>query len=131
MTRVIWVFILLALAFCGWRGYKYWESYQSGNREKETVVEVRAENLPGIPPHLHSTYQAARDKGPNVMREWLKVHGDKLKDPAKGWIELDFCVAVYRYNPSEARRIFNEVKERTQESSPVWPRVKEMERTFQ
>ncbi len=45
------------------------------------------------------------------------------QDPRKAWIELDSCVAIAREDPSEARRVFAEVKKRT-------PRVKALEKTY-
>ena len=65
------------------------------------------------------------------MRAWLKTHGAQLQDPRKAWIELDFCVAITREDPAEARRIFKSVKERLQPTSPVWPRVKQLEKSYE
>ena len=46
------------------------------------------------------------------MRNWLKTYGQSVEDPRKAWIELDYCVAVAREDPAEARRVFAAVKER-------------------
>jgi len=54
-----------------------------------------------------------------------------VEDPRKAWIELDFCVAVAREDPAEARRVFAAVKERIGPASPVWPRMKELEKTYE
>ena len=62
------------------------------------------------------------------MKNWLKTHSQSVEDPRKAWIELDYCVAVAREDPAEARRVFATVKERTPPSSPVWPRIKQLEK---
>ena len=54
-----------------------------------------------------------------------------VQDPRKAWIELDYCVLVSREDLSEARRVFAEVKKRTPPSSPVWPRVKDLEKVYE
>ncbi len=74
--------------------------------------------------------KAAQQKSPAAFRKWLKTYDKALQDPRKAWIELDYCVAIAREDPSEARRVFAEVKKRTPPSSPVWPRVKALEKTY-
>jgi hypothetical protein len=54
-----------------------------------------------------------------------------VQDPRKAWIELDYCIAVAREDPAEAKRAFASVKNRTPQSSPVWPRIKQLEKTYE
>jgi hypothetical protein len=54
-----------------------------------------------------------------------------IQDPRKAWIELDYCVVLARENPKEARRIFDQVKQRIRPDSPVYPRIKQLEPTFE
>jgi hypothetical protein len=61
----------------------------------------------------------------------LKAHGNSVQDPRKAWIQLDYCVLISREDPAEARRIFAEVKGRLQPSSPVWARIKRLEKTYE
>ena len=65
------------------------------------------------------------------MRAWLKANAQSVEDPRRAWLELDFCVAVAREDPAEARRVFAQVKERIGPASPVWPRMKELEKTYE
>jgi hypothetical protein len=65
------------------------------------------------------------------LRNWLKAYDRQIKDPRKAWIELDYCVLVAREDPAEARRVFASVKDRMPASSPVWPRIKQLEKTYQ
>ena len=44
---------------------------------------------------------------------------------------MDYCVAVIREDPIDAKRVFQGVKERTATNSPVFPRVRQLERTFE
>ena len=66
-----------------------------------------------------------------VKRGFRVAICEQVEDPRKAWIELDYCVAVAREDTSEAKRVFKEVKERTPTSSPVWPRIQQLEKTYQ
>jgi hypothetical protein len=57
-------------------------------------------------------------------------HGQSVEDPRKAWIELDYCVAVAREDPAEARRVFAR-EGAAGPSSPVWPRMKQLEKTYE
>jgi hypothetical protein len=131
MSKLNPLLIGIVLLFCGWRLFVYWE--QTSREEKQRVVDIekQPENLAGMPDRLRESYNAAKQRGPAVMRTWLKTYGPLVQDPRKAWIELDFCMCIARDNPAEARRIFAQIKERTRESSPVWPRIKQMEQSFQ
>jgi len=78
-----------------------------------------------------ASLQAAKKQGASGLRTWLKSYGQMVQDPRKAWIELDYCVMVSREDLPEARRVFAEVKARTSPASPVWPRVKDLEKTYE
>jgi hypothetical protein len=61
----------------------------------------------------------------------MKNYGRLVQDPRKAWIELDYCVLVSHEDLPEARRVFAEVKARTPESSPVWPRIKDLQKVYE
>jgi len=44
---------------------------------------------------------------------------------------LDYCTMIVRDDPTEARRIFKSVKERTPATSPVYDRVKKLEKSYE
>ena len=92
---------------------------------------VMGDQLPGMPFQLDPSLHAAQSQGATGLRNWLKAYGDKIQDPRKAWIELDYCVAISREDPSEARRLFADVKKRTVSTSPVWPRIKRLEKTYE
>lgn len=131
MTRLISIFILCLLIFCAWRVSVYFEQVKKEEKMEASSGEVKPEQLPGMPYSLENSYNVAKQKRPAVMRTWLKTYCSMIADPRRAWIELDFCVSIARENPAEARRVFAEVKQRTPQSSPVWPRIKQLEKTFE
>jgi hypothetical protein len=100
-------------------------------QKKEAAAMVLGDQLPGMSPTLDASLAAARKQGAAGLRNWLKTHNQSVEDPRKAWIELDYCMAVARENTSEAKRVFAAVKERTPPSSPVWPRIKQLEKTYE
>ncbi|HEX5221282.1 MAG TPA: hypothetical protein VFZ59_17090 [Verrucomicrobiae bacterium] len=133
MTKLIWALIIAAVAFVGYRIYLHWAKIQEerGGKVEAPVVAVSGDSLPGMPAHLDAACRAAREKSPAAFRAWFAANENLLSDPRKAWIELDLCVAIRRDDPSEARGIFARVQKRVGPSSPVFPRIKELERAFQ
>jgi hypothetical protein len=133
VTKLIAAFIVIVALFGGYHLFLYWErvkNEEATQKKQAAAAVVQGENLPGLPPGLEPSLKAAQQKSPAAFRKWLKTYEKALQDPRKAWIELDYCVAIARENPSEARGIFAEVKKRTPPSSPVWPRVKALEKTY-
>jgi len=134
MTKLIAAVIIIAALYGGCELFLYWEKVKN---EEETQQKQAAasmaigDQLPGLPYQLDASLQAARKRGAAGLRNWLKAHSQSVEDPRKAWIELDFCVAVAREDPAEARRVFAKVKERIGPASPVWPRMKELEKTYE
>ena len=134
MTKLIAILMVVVVLFVAWRLFLYWDKVKN---EEETAQKAAAaavvtgESLPGMPYQLDTSLQAAQRQGAAALGEWLKTFGHNLQDPRKAWIELDYCLLLTRENPAEARRIFAEVKARTPHSSPVWPRIQTLEKTYQ
>jgi hypothetical protein len=134
MTRVIAILIVVVVLFAGWKFFLYWEQVKNeeeAERKQVAASVVQPESLPGLPPQYESGLRAAQQEGTAAFRNWLKTYDKLIEDPRKAWVQLDFCIAITREDPSEARRVFAEVKARTPPSSPVWPRVKELEKSYQ
>ena len=134
MTRLIAVLIVVVVLFGGWKFFLYWEKVKNeeeAEKKQAAAAVVQPESLPGLPQQYESGLKAAQQAGNAAFRKWLKTYDKLLEDPRKAWVQLDFCVAIAREDPSEARRIFAEVKARTPPSSPVWPRVKALEKSYQ
>jgi len=133
MTKVIAALIIIVVLWGGWELFLYWDKVKNEDETKqkqEAASMVMGDQLAGVPGQLEMSLQAARKQGAAGLRNWLKINNQSIEDPRKAWIELDYCVAVAREDPAEARRVFAEVKARTPPSSPIWPRIKQLEATF-
>ena len=133
MTKLISILIIVAALYGGWHLFLYWEDVknQKETQKKEAAAaQVNGDQLPGVPYALEKSLQAAQKDGAAGLRKWLKTYGTSIQDPRKAWIELDYVVAVARDDPNEARRVFGQVKERTPATSPVYARVKQLEKTY-
>ncbi len=133
-TKLIAALIIIAALYGGWKLFLYWDKVKREEdtaRKQAAAAVVTGEQLPGMPSQLESSWQAAQKQGCAAMKNWLRTNTRSLQDPRKAWIELDYCVQLARENPAEARRIFAEVKARTPPSSPVWPRIKQLEKAYE
>jgi len=134
MTKLIGALIIIAVLYGGWELFLYWEKVKNEEetqQKQDAAAMVMGDQLPGLAPALESALQAARKQGAAGLRNCLKTYGQSVEDPRKAWIELDYCVAVAREDPAEARRVFAAVKERIGPASPVWPRMKQLEKTYE
>ena len=134
MTKLIGALIIIAVLYGGWELFLYWEKVKNEEdtkQKQDAAAMVMGDQLPGLSPKLEPTLQAARKQGAAGLKNWLKTYGQSVEDPRKAWIELDYCVAVAREDPAEARRVFAAVKERIGPASPVWPRMKQLEKTYE
>lgn len=93
--------------------------------------DVPGENLPGLPPSLEAGLAQAKSAGAQELKFWLMHHRKDVDDPRLADIELDYVVLVARENIVEARKVFARVSKRIDSSSPVYPRMKELQKTFQ
>jgi hypothetical protein len=134
MTKLIAIFIVVLALFGGWHLFLYWEKVKNeeATAQKQAAAAIVSGNqLPGLPSQLEPTLDAAQKQGAVGLRNWLKTYDRSVIDPRRAWVQLDYCVAVAREDPAEAKRVFAEVKNRLQPSSPVWPRVKQLEKTYE
>jgi len=133
MTKLISVLIIVVVVFCGYQLFLKWEAVQKEEetKKKEAAAVVNPAYLPGMPSQLDQSYQQVSQQGTAALRNWLKTYDSVLQDPRKAWIELDLCVALTREDPSEARRIFMAVRDRIPADSPILPRIKQLERTYE
>lgn len=132
MTKAIWVLIILAVGYIGYLLYQQWDKarLEHETRKKEEATVIVGDSLPGMPYQLDQSLRTAKTSGPAAFQTWFKANENQLADPRKAWIELELCVAMSRQSPAEAKRIFAKVKGRVPPSSPVWSKVKELEKTF-
>jgi len=133
MTKIITAVIIIAALYGGWHLFLYWEKVKNEEevqKKENAQAAIAGDSLPGLPYQLEASLQTARQQGAAAMGTWLKNNSASLQDPRKAWIELDYVLLLARENPSEAKRTYQAVRERLKESSPVWKRVVELEKTF-
>jgi hypothetical protein len=135
MTKtLITIIIVVAVALGAWQLFDYWQKVsdeKEANAKTAAAAVVTPESLSGMPYQYDASLQAAQQQGADALGNWLKLYGPTVQDPRKAWIELDYVLLLTRQNPQEAKRIFNEVKDRTLPTSPVWPRIHDMEKSYQ
>ena len=135
MTKLIAALIIIVVLIGGYNLFVYWEKVKNEEesvRKTEAAKEITSDDqLQGLPEKLAPSLDAAKKQGVAGMRNWLKTYGSAVQDPRKAWLELDFVVAVTREDPAEAKRVFASVKERVPHSSPVWPRIEKLRKTYE
>ena len=123
------LFVVLAL-WMGYRFYNYYQEVSAQRYEQKQQASRDPGSLPGVPYQLETGLKAAQIQGASGLKQWLRIYGDQIQDPRKASIQLDYCTLVARHNPQEAKAVFNTVKERLKENSPVYPRLKQLEKSF-
>jgi len=135
MTKWITILIIAVVLYGGWQLFLYYDRVKSEDEETQkkaaATENVSPQQLSGMPYQLESSLEAAQKQGAAGLRNWLKTYGPSIQDPRKAWIQLDYCVEVSQQDPAEARRVFAEVKGRTPDSSPVWKRIKQLEKAYE
>jgi hypothetical protein len=134
MTKAIGALIIALVLFGSWQMFLYWERVRNEEDLKRKELSQAAtvgERLEGMPYSLQPSLDAAKKRGAEGLGAWLKTYGSSVADPRKAWIELDYVMLLSRENPAEARRVFASVKARVKESSPVYPRIKQLEKTYE
>jgi hypothetical protein len=133
MKFVISVIIIVGLWLGVSQFYHYWEKFKgkSPQADAPAQAEVSGDQLSGLPDKLQGPLQVAEEHGAPALREFLADHGQEIQDPRRAWIELDYIVLVGLSSPEEARRVFAQVKARLAPSSPVYDRMKQLEKTYE
>jgi hypothetical protein len=135
MKAAISILIIIGFIF---GVYKIWDYWDNLDRQKVQSIQkaekeaVRGESLPGLPQALEADLTKAKADGPKATKAFLDriKKSPKVADPRLAWIELDYVVAVSLQDPVEAKRAFREVKQRVTPDSPVYKRMKELEKTY-
>ncbi|HXU76029.1 MAG TPA: hypothetical protein VN794_05645 [Methylomirabilota bacterium] len=134
MTKLIAALIIVAALYGGWHLFLYWDKVRNEEQtaQKQAVAStVDPRQLPGMPQQLESALDAAEKQGAAGLKNFLKTYDRSLQDPRKAWIELDYVQRLARDEPVEAKRRFAEIRDRVGPASPVWPRIKQLEKTYE
>lgn len=133
MKAVIAIVVIALLGFVGYKAWEYWTQTEKDKSLTNPTTAIQPESLQGLPPQLEPRLQEAKSKGPDTFKEFIDSikKSPLVKDPRLAWIELDYVVMVASKDPAEAKRIFAKVKDRTPPDSPVYGRIKSLEKTFE
>jgi hypothetical protein len=131
--------ITIAIIFaCLWVVRKLEVRYEQANKEERSGQPAARQPavadptvLSGMPPSLENALQAAQKQGAEGLGNFLRQYAHVIRDPRLAAIELDYVVLLSLKDPVEARRIFQAVQQRTLPSSPVYERVKKLEKNYQ
>jgi hypothetical protein len=132
------VIIVILLGIGGWNLYEYWMKVSDESRltqqqadQAKLAVNFDPRSLPGLPEKLEGPLAIAQKRGAAGLSDWLKFYRKNIQDPRLAWIELDYCVVAATSDPVEAKRVFADVKERIAPTSPVYPRIQQLQKTFE
>ncbi len=137
MKVLMSILILLAVLFTAWKLFDYWDKLDA-QKEALEQAEKKAANidprqLGGMAQDMEKSLDQAYQSGPRALKEWIDKNkaNKKIQDPRLAWVELDYVVKISQEDPVSARKVFADVKARTQTDSPVYRRVKELEKTYE
>jgi hypothetical protein len=134
ITKLIAALIIALVLFGCYEIVQYYATFQNDKAAKEAAAAAKVvvgDQLPGMPYELQQSLAAAQQAGPKAFANWLAAYGRAVQDPRLAWIQLDYCLAISRENPAEAKKIFAAVKDRTPSSSPVFARVQELAKSYE
>ena len=136
MKVLIGVVIALIVAIGGYKLFEHWEAVnqQRGLEEKAARGgDINPDNLPGLPWQLTQKLRGAQQAGPASVKNFIEYckRLPDVKDPRLAWIELDYAVMITSTDPVEAKKIYQAVKKRTPEDSPIQPRLKAMAKNYE
>ena len=138
MRQLIGLVLIIAALWGCKELYRYWEEVKTRKETQDRgggpppfTASAAPTALPGVPANLESSLQAAQRQGAAGLKNWLKLYRPYLSDPRLASLELDYIVLISSSNPQDARQVFAAVKQRTPTNSPVYPRVRQLEKTYQ
>jgi hypothetical protein len=136
MKHLLNLLLLLAVLWLGKELYNFWlrvkAKADAQDRGQAAEVQKPAESavMAGLPPSMEPSLQEAMKQGAPALEAWLKQNGNYVADPRRASIELDYAVLIGSKDFARARQIYSDVRGRTPTNSPVYPRVRQLERTF-
>jgi hypothetical protein len=139
MIKALIAVVLIVVALLGIKElHAYWQQVKT--REKAEVAAIRGGEaapspkdpsvLTGMPAALEPSLESAKKAGAPALKAWLKQYHGYVADPKLAAIELDYVVLAGAKNFIEAKEIFAAVRQRIPTNSPVYPRIKQLERTY-
>ena len=136
MKILISILIILAVGVGGYKLLEHWNAVKEEGivaRKAAAGADINPESLSGLPPQLQYKVREAQQAGPETFKRFIdscKRFPD-VKDPRLAWMELDYMVMISSTDPVEAKKIFFDVKKRTPTDSPIYPRIKALEKSYE
>ena len=134
MKNLIGLAIILAVVFGVWKIWEVYEDAQTTRDLERREIQKRGDGsrLPGMNYTLEQSYYTAKEKGTSGLRDFIKNYKGTphLVDPRLGSIELDYAVLLNITSPSDARRVYEDVRERAGSTAALKDRIKQLEATF-
>lgn len=130
-SKLITILVLVLMVWVGYRLVVNYKETSAQRQLEEEQANISAADLSGLPYQLRSSLQTAQAQGAKGLRLWLDQFGFQVQDPRKAWIELDYCTMIAREDPQEAQAVFASVKARVRPDSPVYPRIKQLEKSLE
>lgn len=133
MKFVITVIIVVGLSLGAWQIYQYWQTFapkQAASAQAAPPPDIPGDQLPGMAPSLQGALAQARQRGAEGLHDFLQTYGNTISDPRRASIELDYVILLAQTSPGDARKEFAKVKSRIGPDSPVYNRVKQLEKTY-
>lgn len=134
MKFVIGAIVIVGLAVGGYHLNQYWGKFKDVNSDTTQPAAapvISGDALPGMPANLEGTLNQAKLRGATGLHDFLQMYGNTISDPRRAWIELDYMVLLAQTSPGEARQEFAKIKSRITPSSPVYNRMKQLEKTYE
>jgi hypothetical protein len=136
MKVAIGILIALVVIIGGYKLFEHWEAVKERRVLDEKAArgaDVNPDNLPGLPWQLVQKLRDAQQAGPASVKNFIDYckRVPDVKDPRLAWIELDYVVMITSTDPVEAKKIFQAVKKRTPDDSPIQPRLKAMAKNYE
>jgi hypothetical protein len=131
MKFLVGLIIVVGLSLGVWQLHQYWGASQEPAAAAPAPPEVAGDQLPGMVRRLQPVLEDAQKRGAPGLHDFLVMYGNTINDPRRAWIELDYVVLLAPSSPGEARRAFAKVKSRVPPDSPVYNRVKQLEKTYE
>lgn len=142
MQKLIGVVLIIAVLLGLKELHRYWEEVktkQAADQEAaRSTLPGRADPslpastaIPGLPASLEPSLARAKQQGPAALKIWLDRNRHLVQDPRLADIELDYILLLGARNFTEAKALFAKVRARTPATSPIYPRVQQLQRHYE
>lgn len=136
MKALIGIFIALVIGMGGYRIYEHWEKVKERRVLDDRAArgaDINPDELPGMPWQLVVKLHDAQRGDVATLKRFIDSckNFPDVKDPRLAWVELDYVVKISATDPIEARKVFQAVKKRTPTDSPIYPRIKSLEKNYE